>query len=148
MYNFSQKSFSPSAKIIYFSSLHHCEYSHFSIKPQSPTQVGFFENAPLPQGGWASGPEGLWDNQDICLYGGRTLLSWEAAQATCGGHPTLVILVHLLFYSDSFHFRPGISREVLQHWDQNSVMCSQLPQANDLLSLKPEVAPSMGQNLM
>lgn len=117
MFNFSQKSFSPSAKIIYFSSLHHCEYSHFSIKPQNPTQVGFFENASLPQGGWASGPEGLWDNQDICLYGGRTLLSWEATQATCGGHPTLVILVHLLFYSDSFHFRPGISREVLQHWD-------------------------------
>lgn len=39
------------------------------------------------------------------------MLSWEAAQAICGGHPTLVIPVHLSFCGDSFHFRPGISRE-------------------------------------
>ena len=45
-------------------------------------------------------------------YMGRASLSWEAAWAAGGGHPTLVIPVHLSFSSDSFHFSarnlPGV----------------------------------------
>lgn len=118
IHKFFQKLFSPNAKIISFSSPCHCEYSYFSVDPQSPTQVGFLENVAslreLGRWGWVSRPESLWSNLDICLlWCGRALLSWEAGRVTRGGHPTLVITVHLSFHSDSFHFCPGISREVL-----------------------------------
>lgn len=95
-----------------FSSLHHVEYSYFSIEPQSPTQVGFSENASPPWEGGGLRDQGLWGNGNICLYGeGRALLSWEAAQAIRGGHPTLVTPVHSSFGGDSFHFRAGVSGE-------------------------------------
>lgn len=74
--------------------------------------MDFSENAsPLP-GRWASGPQARGGIGTSVSNGeGRALLSWEAAQALRGGHPTLVIPVRLSFCGDSFHFRPGISRE-------------------------------------
>lgn len=79
---------------------------------------------------------------------GRASHHGEAAWAAGGGHPTLVIPVHLSFSSDSFHFSarnlPGVFYNIMTKiWS-----CWQLPWTKNLLIRKPEMALSMEMSLM
>lgn len=65
-----------------------------------------------------------------------TLLSWEAAQEIHGGHPTRLFCFICHFVVTVFTFVQRSPGRFLQHWDQSSVMCSQLPQTKDLHSQK------------
>lgn len=57
-----------------------------------------------PRSGWVPEQKASGVTGTSVSYVRRTSLSWEAAWAAGGGHPTLVIPVHLSFSSDGFHF--------------------------------------------
>lgn len=141
MYDFfSQKLSSPSAKtVLFFPSLHHVEYPCFFIEPQSPIQVGLSEtplNARVGglrdhRPGGSSGHRSLVGRGGLCYPGKQPRRFVEVIQPSLFRFVCHFVVTVFTFVQES----PG---RLLQHRDQNSVMCSQLPRTRDLLSPNSE----------